>query len=146
MNGYECMTNIDHFSTPMTYEQTFRIGELADEFDISLRALRFYEDKGLITPRRLGNTRLYSRADRARLSLIILGKRLGFALDDIGTLLDLYEPDGTNLAQLTMAADMGAAQLERLEEEKATLNASIGELHSLLADVRSRIESGQTRT
>ena len=133
------MRNIDQFSSPRPCEQTFRISELAEEFDISLRALRFYEDKGLIQPKRSGNTRIYSRRDRARLQLILLGKRLGFSLDDIGALLNLYEPGSDNLRQLSMAAEMGVTQLKQLEEERATLEASIDELESLLLDVETKI-------
>ena len=73
-------------------EETFRIGELAREFDVTLRTLRFYEDKGLLNPRRVGNLRLYTRGDRARLRIILLGKRVGFSLKDIREILELYDP------------------------------------------------------
>lgn len=124
----------------MTDEKTYRISELADEFDISLRTLRFYEDKGLIRPRRVGKNRIYSYRDRARVHLIVRGKRLGFSLDDIGNLLDLYEPGGDNLKQLVATAQMGQLQLERLHDERAALEASIGELDAMLVDVEQRIQ------
>ena len=82
-----------------------RIGEVSEEFGLTLRALRFYEDKGLITPKRNGVTRLYSRRDRARLKLILLGKKVGFSLRDVKHLIDLYEPGGSNEVQRTIIGE-----------------------------------------
>lgn len=120
-------------------EPIYRIGELASEFDITLRTLRFYEDKGLVEPRRVGNTRLYSRRDRARLKLILLGKRVGLSLQDISELLDLYDPEGDNRLQLERAEAKGTEQLARLREERASLNAAIVELDDTLATVRAQL-------
>ncbi|WP_045568615.1 MerR family DNA-binding transcriptional regulator [Vibrio sp. S234-5] len=72
---------------------TFKISELAKEFDITTRSIRFYEDLGLLTPERKGNTRIYNGRDRIRLKLILRGKRLGFSLADIKELFDLYDTD-----------------------------------------------------
>jgi len=71
--------------------QTFSISELATEFAITTRAIRFYEDKGLLSPERLGNTRIYTRTDRTRLKLVLRGKRLGWPLDEVKQLIELYD-------------------------------------------------------
>lgn len=120
-------------------EPIYRIGELASEFDITLRTLRFYEDKGLVEPRRVGNTRLYSRRDRARLKLILLGKRVGLSLQDISDLLDLYDPEGDNRLQLERAEAKGTEQLARLRQQRASLDAAIAELDDTLATVRAQL-------
>lgn len=125
-------------------EETFRIGELSSEFDVTLRTLRFYEDKGLLSPRRIGNTRLYSRADRARLKLILLGKRVGLSLLDVKEILDLYDPSGDNQRQLTVAISKGAEQMEVLRKQREEIEAAISELEETLADLRSRL-SGSGR-
>jgi len=120
-------------------EPIYRIGELASEFDITLRALRFYEDKGLVEPRRVGNTRLYSRRDRARLKLILLGKRVGLSLQDISDLLDLYDPAGDNRLQLERTEAMGTEQLARLRQQRASLDAAIEELDATLVTIRAQL-------
>lgn len=133
------MNSIDPLPPVGVYEKTYRIGELAAEFDVTLRALRFYEDKGLLRPRRVGETRLYSRRDRARLKLVLLGKRLGFPLQDIREMLDLYEPDGGNLHQLRVAAEKGDEQLAQLHAERKALDDAIIELEQTLRLVRNMI-------
>ena len=133
------MTAAEPIPSLAAIEKVFRIGELAAEFDITLRTLRFYEDKGLLQPRRIGNTRLYSRRDRARLKLILLGKRVGFSLQDIREMLALYDPTGDNLAQLEVAAEKGAVQLEKLREERSGLDAAIDELTQTLELVQQTI-------
>ena len=79
---------------------TYSIGELAREFDITTRTIRFYEDQGLLHPRREGQTRIYSSADRVALKLILRGKRLGFSLADSRELIHMYDPSGDNRSQL----------------------------------------------
>ena len=77
------------------FEPVFSIAELAQEMDITTRTIRFYEDKGLLRPTRRGQQRVYSRADRTRLKLVLRGKRLGWPLDDIREMIELYDtPDG----------------------------------------------------
>lgn len=122
-------------------ETVYRIGELAAEFGVTARALRFYEASGLLEPRRIGNARLYSRRDRGRLALILLGRRLGFSLRDIGELLDLYDPATGNRHQLESAARKGANQLASLHDQRAALDASIAELERHLAEVRRRLSA-----
>lgn len=121
------------------HEVVYRIGELSSEFDVTLRTLRFYEDKGLLTPRRIGNTRLYSRADRARLKLILLGKRVGLSLLDIKELLDLYDSKGDNRRQLEVAIEKGEEQMQILQAQRKEIDAAIGELETSLDAVRGMI-------
>ena len=113
----------------MTNEQTtFTIGDLAREFGVTLRALRFYEDKGLLSPKRQGLNRLYSRRDRARLKLVLLGKRLGFSLIEIREVLDLYDTRGGKLKQLRVALAKFDSQLELLKQQKQDVERAIEEL------------------
>jgi DNA-binding transcriptional MerR regulator len=120
----------------MAHDVTFRIGELSKEFDVTLRTLRFYEDKGLLTPRRVGNTRLYSRGDRARLKLILLGKRVGLSLQDVREILDLYDPTGDNTRQLSAALNKGEEQMTVLKKQRAELDKAIEELDTNLGIIR----------
>lgn len=95
--------------------KTFSISELASEFDVTTRTIRFYEDKGLVTPERDGQRRIYSARDRVRLKLIMRGKRLGFSLDEIRRMIDLYDEDPTEVRQLRLF-------LEKIEERRASLS------------------------
>ena len=105
-----------------------RIGEMAKTFGVTLRALRFYEDKGLISPRREGATRLYSRRDRARLKLILLGRKVGFSLRDVKQMIDLYDPKGSNARQLKMTLDKSEKQLARLHKQRDAIDEAISDL------------------
>lgn len=118
-------------------EPAYRIGELSSEFDVTLRTLRFYEDKGLLSPRRVGNTRLYSRADRARLKLILLGKRVGLSLLDVKEILDLYNASGDNQRQVTVALEKGEEQMRVLQEQRKSIDDAIGELDQALSNLRN---------
>jgi DNA-binding transcriptional MerR regulator len=122
-------------------DQLFRIGDLASEFGVTLRTLRFYEDKGLLQPRRIGVTRLYSRRDRARLKLILLGKRLGFSLEEVRRMIELYDPEGRNKTQLKVALDKGGEQLQRLKEQRVEIDTAIRELEQTMAVVREMLSS-----
>jgi DNA-binding transcriptional MerR regulator len=124
-------------------EEFTRIGEMAKSFDVTLRALRFYEDRGLINPRREGTTRLYSRRDRARLKLILLGRRVGFSLREVKQMMDLYEPKGQNARQYRLVLERSQRQLGRLEARRAALDEAIGELKDLVATVRDRLDGTQ---
>ena len=95
-----------------------RIGDVSDSFGVTLRTLRFYEDKGLIHPKRQGVTRLYSRRDRARIKLILLGKKVGFSLREVKQMIDLYEPGGSNTAQMRAMFDKSTKQLEKMKARK----------------------------
>ncbi|KQZ82993.1 transcriptional regulator [Mesorhizobium sp. Root157] len=113
-----------------------RIGEMAKQFGVTLRTLRFYEDKGLISPLREGATRLYTHRDKARLKLILLGRKVGFSLRDVKLLMDLYDPSGTNIKQLKVALDKSDKQLARLQNQRALLDEAINVLSHSMADIR----------
>ena len=119
-----------------TQEEYTRIGEMAKMFGVTLRALRFYEDKGLISPKRDGSTRLYTHRDRARLKLILLGRKIGFSLRDVKQIMDLYDPNGTNIKQLRLTIDKSEKQLARLQKQRAAIDEAISELSDMMATVR----------
>ncbi|OYX03128.1 MAG: MerR family transcriptional regulator [Rhizobiales bacterium 32-66-8] len=108
-------------------EEVFTIGDLAREFDVTLRALRFYEDKGLLSPRREGLARLYSPSDRERLAVILKGKRLGFTLSEIRALVAAHEKTGNGLA---LTRERCLSQLSQLERQRAEIEAAILELRA----------------
>lgn len=116
----------------------FAITELAREFGISTRAIRFYESKGLIFPKRVGGTRVFRRRDRARLQLILRGKRLGFTLKDISEYLSLYEADNEQVAQNQLLLDKVNSRLDLLKTQLHDLETTISELTEIkkLADER----------
>jgi DNA-binding transcriptional MerR regulator len=105
-----------------------RIGEVSEQFDVTLRTLRFYEDKGLISPKRIGVTRLYSRRDRARIKLILQGKKVGFSLREVKHLIELYEPGGSNTVQMRAIMNKSIKQLEKMKAQRASIDEAIEEL------------------
>ena len=117
-------------------DEFMRIGEMAKSFGVTLRTLRFYEDKALLKPKREGSTRLYSRRDRIRLNLILFGRRVGFSLRDVKHMIDLYDPSGTNAKQLKLVLEKSEKQLARLNKQRETLDESIGELSTMMTTVR----------
>jgi len=124
-------------------EAVYRIGDLAEEFGVTLRTLRFYEDKGLLKPTRAGVTRLFTKRDRARLKLILLGKRVGFSLTEVKRMIDLYDPHGKNDAQLKVALSKGEAQMRVLEEQRASINTAIEELERTISVVRDMLKEAE---
>ncbi|WP_425416114.1 MerR family transcriptional regulator [Oricola indica] len=126
-------------TTPRSQQnKTYRIGELAAEFGVTLRALRFYEDKGLLSPTRIGRTRVYSCKDRVRLKLITLGKRVGLSLFDIKRLIEMYDPED-NRRQLSAALKIGEIRLAVLQNERDQIDKSIAELAELLTQLRNEL-------
>lgn len=116
--------------------KTYSIGELAREFDITTRTIRFYESEGLISPERQGQTRIYSEGDRVRLKLILRGKRLGLSLAESREIVDLYDPASGNRQQLLTLID-------RIDERLSMLNRQMADIHLMqteLADARKRCE------
>ncbi|MFK7792395.1 MAG: MerR family DNA-binding transcriptional regulator [Devosiaceae bacterium] len=111
-----------------TRETEYSIGELAREYDLTLRTLRFYEDRGLLRPRRVGIQRIYSRRDRARLKLIVMGKKVGFSLQEIGEMLDLYDLKDGQASQLKLARSRFTEQIALLNQQKNDIEQAIGEL------------------
>lgn len=123
-------------------EAIYKIGDLATEFGVTLRTLRFYEDRGLLTPTRAGVTRLFTKRDRARLKLILLGKRVGFSLTEVKRMIDLYDPRGKNVTQLKVALEKGEMQMRVLEEQRDSLNVAISELERTVKTVRDMLADG----
>lgn len=113
-------------ATPETRD-LFAIAELAKEFGISTRAIRFYEAKGLLSPERVGATRVFRRRDRARLILILRGKRLGFSLRDISDYLSLYDANRSQQVHLLTA---------KVDERLASLEAQLQDLQTTIAELR----------
>ena len=124
-------------------EGYYRIGDMAREFDVTLRTLRFYEDKGLLSPKREGSTRLYSRRDRTRLQLILLGRKVGFTLRDVKQMIDLYDPKGSNAKQLRVTLEKSEKQMNRLVKQREALEEAIGDLGQLIDHVRGRLSTRQ---
>lgn len=120
-------------------EEYTRIGDMAKTFGVTLRALRFYEDKGLISPKRDGSTRLYTRRDKARLKLILLGRKVGFSLRDVKQMIDLYDPNGTNVKQLRLTLDKSERQLTRLQKQRAAIDEAISDLSETMTVVRKQL-------
>ena len=117
----------------MSHEQTYTISQLAREFAVTPRALRFYEDKGLLTPRREGLNRVYSHRDRGRLQLIVRGKRVGLSLIEIKEILDLYKVD--QRAQAQTALKRFKARVAALEIQREDVEASIQSLKQAVAQL-----------
>ena len=117
--------------------ELFGITELCTEFGISLRALRFYEDKGLLTPRRVSGARVYSKRDRARLTLILRAKDIGSSLSEIKRFLDLYGDHGEGRTQqLTYVIDRTDTAIAELENKRAQIDRTLAELCVINASCR----------
>ena len=114
------------------------IREMCEAYDLTPRTLRFYEAKELLTPIRLGTKRLFTRRDRARLALILRGKRFGFSLEDIRQTLDLYDRDGGLTAQRQKAYELAVKRLAEMEAQRAELDVAITDLKAELADAAAK--------
>ena len=121
--------------TEMTVTTLFTIGELATEFSLSPRAIRFYEDQELIAPQRVGPNRVYTKRDRARLQLILRGKRLGFSLSDIKEFLELYDADRTKARQMSMTLSAVRARVSELEQQLEDITITLAELRDMEQDI-----------
>ena len=117
-------------------DETLTIRQMCDAFDVTPRTLRFYEQKELLSPIRKGQKRLFTRRDRARLKLILRGKRFGFSLEEIRQLLDLYEVDDTQEMQLTRAYAIARERLGDLLQRRV-------ELDDAISDLRAQIKFGE---
>ena len=120
-----------------------RIGDMAKQFGVTLRTLRFYEDKGLLTPKRDGNQRLYSRRDVTRLKLILLGTKVGFSLREIKQIMDLYDPKGSNVKQLRTLLEKSDRQLGKLEKQRAAIDEAIADLKGAMDGWRETLAQRQ---
>ncbi len=119
----------------------FAIADLAREFGISTRAIRFYEAKGLLSPERVGGTRVFRRRDRARLMLILRGKRLGFSLRDISEYLSLYDAH-SQTAQVSLLIEMVDRRLALLQRQMADLHTTLAELTEIRKLAAERLAQG----
>jgi DNA-binding transcriptional MerR regulator len=122
--------------------RTFTIRQLCQEFDCTPRALRFYEDKGLISPERDGMNRVYSYKDRARLQLILRGKRVGLALSEIGEILDLYELGDGGATQNAISLAKFRDRIRALESQRLDIDLAV----DVLKESCSRLEDQLRRT
>ncbi len=123
----------------------FTVTELAHALGVTPRAIRFYEDKGLITPRRLGTTRVYAARERARMILILRGKRLGFSLSDIAEYLNLYDADLTGRAQLTRLIEALDARRATLVAQREAVGEALGELDEIMRLARHALAATSRR-
>ncbi len=108
--------------------ETFGIAQLAREFDVTTRTIRFYEDKGLLSPERDGQRRVYGPRDRVRLRLIMRGKRLGLSLDEVQEILDLYDADPTEVTQLRHFIDVLDERMTSLKRQQKDIAEILGEM------------------
>lgn len=106
-------------------QQIFTIRDLAREFGVTARTLRFYEEKELLAPQRQGQERLYSRRDRARLKLVLMGKRVGFSLEEIRSMLDLYDLGDGRVTQLKVSYARFNERIERLKQQRQEIDEAI---------------------
>lgn len=120
---------------------TFGIAELAREFAVTARTIRYYEDHGLIAPVRAGQRRIYSARDRVRLRLIMRGKRLGFSLGDIREMLDMYDADRSEVAQLRLVLERIEGRRASLRQQQRDVEAMLQELEAVAAQCRGRLEA-----
>jgi DNA-binding transcriptional MerR regulator len=128
----------------MNSHRTFTIRQLTKEFDVTARTLRFYEDEGLIAPERRGQTRIYHGRDRARITLILRGRRVGFSLAEIREILDLYDThhDG-GVTQTLHARKKFEEQLHKLERQRVDIEDSLTELKRAISAIDQAVAKGQ---
>jgi len=118
----------------------YSIGELAREFDVTPRAIRFYEDQGLLAPRRAGQRRIYTPRDRTRLKLTLRGKRLGLTLSEIRELIDMYEPGRDERAQLQRFLAVLETHKAGLLRQRADIEAQLSEIQAFEKKVRKQLK------
>ena len=126
-------------------ERTYTITQLCDEFGVTARALRFYEDEGLIFPQRNGLARVYSWRDRARLAWILRGKRVGFSLGEIREMLDLYDLGDHRQTQRRVTIERCRQRIQALRRQKDDIDATIAELESFVTTLDRPTDQGSKR-
>ncbi|MCZ2136383.1 MAG: MerR family DNA-binding transcriptional regulator [Burkholderiales bacterium] len=122
--------------------ETFTITELADEFALTTRAIRFYEDQGLLAPQRRGTRRLYTPRERVRLKLILRGKRLGMSLAEIAEILDLYAAGKSERSQLEKLLETLSRRRAIIEQQREDIDVVLAEIAALEKDCRKRLKRG----
>ena len=126
-------------------ETLYSVTELAELLEVTPRTIRFYEQKDLITPQRAGKTRVYTHRDKARLQLILRGKRLGFSLAEIKEYLDLYEIDRTQQSQLHLLLTKVNKRIASLEAQQRDLQQTLAELYQVQTEAKQAL-SARMRT
>jgi DNA-binding transcriptional MerR regulator len=111
--------------------RTWTITELADEFGVTLRTIRFYEEHGLLTPERRGRQRVFHKRDRVRLSLVLRGKRLGFPLEEIKRIVGMYDAEPGEVGQLHYLLDQISVRRDELEQRRKDIDQTLAELDDL---------------
>ena len=129
-------------ATPRSHEETYSISDLAREFDVTPRAIRFYEDQGLLAPQRSGSRRIYGKRDYVRLKLTLRGKRLGLSLSEVGAMFDIYDSAQDEQPQLAKFLASLTERREQLERQRADLDEMLGEIAVFEAQCR-RILAGK---
>jgi DNA-binding transcriptional MerR regulator len=124
-----------------TTGQFYSVTQLGLDLGVSARTIRFYEDKGLISPRRAGNNRVYTLRDRARMILILRGKKLGFTLREIREYLDLYDADPTHAKQLRLLLKAVRSRILQLEDQRVALDEALGELRQVAAQAHTALRT-----
>jgi DNA-binding transcriptional MerR regulator len=125
-----------HIERPDAFErEQFSISELTTEFDLTARALRFYEEAGLISPTRAGLVRIYSRRDRARLAWIVRARNVGFSLTEIKELIDLYDLGDGRVTQKQRTIDRCREQVTKLAKQRADIDSAIAELTGFIGEL-----------
>jgi len=122
----------------------YSISDLSKEFDITTRSIRFYEDQGLLSPTRKGQTRIYNQRDKVRLKLILRGKRLGFSLAETGRLFELYDVDKTSATQLNSIMTLIVQKKDDLKQQLDDISAVLIELNDLEDNCQSILDSLET--
>ncbi len=125
-----------------TERTEFSISDLAREFDVTPRAIRFYEDQGLISPRREGQRRVYTPRDKTRLKLTLRGKRLGLSLAEIKELIDMYEPGRDERPQLERFLAVLESHRSGLLQQRADIEAQLAEIHTFEKRVKKQLKRG----
>jgi DNA-binding transcriptional MerR regulator len=123
--------------------EMYTIGELAQEFDVTPRTIRFYEDQGLLAPRRDGTRRIYSKRDQVRLKLVLRGKRLGFSLAEVRDMLELYDSAPDERAQLEKFVASLSARRAQLERQREEIDEVLGEIRGFERQSRKLLHAAR---
>ena len=129
--------------SPRQREETYSISDLAHEFDVTPRAIRFYEDQGLLAPQRSGSRRVYAKRDYVRLKLILRGKRLGLSLSEVAAMFELYDSARDEKPQLAQFLAALAERREQLERQRADIDEMLGEIAAFEAQSRKLLAGGR---